>query len=204
MKKIALLCGGILLLSISAAAQDLPKYDVFGGYSFIHFTIGNPHGDLSSNLNGGDASVAFYPTKLLGIVGDFSVSKMSTLKQSGTSFDVDATVVSYLFGPRVRFGSKAVTPFAQILFGGAHIGDITSSSTAVCGSSTPCTLNTNDTRNAFALIAEAGVDIKVAKHLAIRGQGGYLMTRFDQSVGNGMQATATQNNARILAGIVIH
>ena len=56
----------------------------------------------------------------------------------------------------------------------------------------------NFSENAFAMTAEGGVDVKVAKHVSVRGQGGYLMTRFSGGLSN------TQNNLRLSVGIVIH
>ncbi len=39
MRKIVLLCGLLLALSLPAMAQDLPRFDVFGGYSYVHVSI---------------------------------------------------------------------------------------------------------------------------------------------------------------------
>jgi len=192
-QKTVFLCGAILGLTLTASAQDLPKFDVFGGYSYTRLNFN----DSNINTNGGVGSVAVYPGKRFGIVGDFGGSKLSKVHISGTTFDVDGNVVSYLFGPRVRFGTRAVTPFAQILFGGAHHGDVTTTNAQVCRpASPPC--NVAKSENAFAMTAEGGIDIGMGKHFAIRGQGGYLMTRFKD---NG--STSTQNDARVSVGIVI-
>jgi len=203
MKKIVLVCGGILVLSRTAPAQDLPKFDAFGGYSYIHFNQSQVGGNLTSNFSGGNGAVAFYPGKWLGIMGDFGSYKISSIKQGGASFDIDGSNISYLFGPRIRFGSRGVTPFAQVLFGGAHHGVLNATTAAVCAfQPTPCKIT--DSENAFAMTAEGGIDIKVARHFAIRGQAGYLMTRFPQGDGNGNQTRQTQNNARVSVGIVVH
>lgn len=204
MRKIVLLCGLLLALSLPAMAQDLPRFDVFGGYSYVHFSIGSSGGNITSNLNGGSGAAAFYPTNHLGIVADFGGYKISTLKQGSTSLAVSGTTISYLFGPRLRYGTGAVTPFAQVLFGGAHNGNITTNVAAVCApAAAPCTITNSD--NAFAMTAGGGVDVKVARHFSIRGQAEYLMTRFKQGGGGGGTPTrGTQNNARISAGIVIH
>jgi hypothetical protein len=150
-------------------------------------------GDITSNLNGGSGAVAFYPNRWLGAVADFGGYKLSSLKQGSQSVDVSGTVFSYLFGPRVRFAAGKITPFAQVLFGGAHLGNISGSA---CGTS--CTLNSSE--SSFAMAAEGGVDIKASGHLSVRGQGGYLMTRFN----GGSGGSFTQNNARISVGAVIH
>jgi hypothetical protein len=178
-------------------AQDLPRFDVFGGYSYVHVSIptSGTSGNITSNLNGGSGSVAFYPSRLWGVVGDFGGYKFSSLKQGSSSLDVSGSVVSYLFGPRIRFGAKAFTPFAQVLFGGAHTGDVTcSTSVPGCPSSGKFT----SSENVFAMTAGGGVDVKVARHFSIRGQAEYFMTKFTDGVND------RQNNVRVSAGIVIH
>jgi opacity protein-like surface antigen len=203
MRKIVWLCGVILLLSVPAMAQDLPKADVFGGYSYVHANFGTPSsggGAITGNLNGGSGAVAFYPSKHFGIVGDFGGYKLGTLKQGSTSVSVSGSVITYLFGPRIRFGGEKATPFAQVLFGGAHIGNVTSTDPTVCDGAASCTVFAS--ANAFAMTLGGGVDIKVSHHLAVRGQGEYLMTRFSGEGSSG--TTNTQNNARISVGIVIH
>jgi Outer membrane protein beta-barrel domain len=180
MRKIVLLCGLVLALSLSAMAQEQPRIDVFAGYSYIRF---NAVGDTHANLNGGSGSVAFYPSRRWGVVGDFGGYKISTITSGGVSASVDEHIISYLFGPRIRFGGDKLTPFGQVLFGGAHL------------STTPAT---GTSENVFAMTAGGGVDLKVARHFSVRGQAEYLMTKFTDGANN------RQNNARISAGIVIH
>ena len=203
MRKLVWLCGLFLALAIPAMAQDeLPKFDVFGGYSYVHFSISpgaGGGGNITSNLNGGSGAAAFYPNNWLGLVADFGGYKFSTLHQGSTNPSVSGTAISYLFGPRVRFGHGGVTPFAQVLFGGAHNGGITTGSATFCApGAPPCTVTKSD--NAFAMTAGGGADFKIARHFALRGQAEWLLTRFKQGGGT----TGTQNNARISVGIVIH
>ncbi len=199
MRKLVWLCGVILLLSVPAMAQDAPRFDLFGGYSYVRV---NAEGDVHANLNGGSGAVAFYPSKHWGVVGDFGGYKLSTLKSGSATtcapasapceLSVSGSVITYLFGPRIRFGGEKATPFAQVLFGGAHRGDITSSGAVITPS-----------QNAFAMTLGGGLDINVSHHFGIRGQAEYLMTRFtDPTSSTG--AKGTQNNARISVGIVIH
>jgi opacity protein-like surface antigen len=205
MRKLALLCGLALLLSIPAIAQDLPKFDVFGGYSYVRVNI---EGDIHSNLNGGSGAVAFYPSKHFGVVGDFGGYKLSTLSSGSAScaplcsVSVSGSVITYLFGPRIRFGGEKATPFAQVLFGGAHIGDVTTTNSTFCGTVTPpCKILGSS--NAFAMTLGGGLDVKVARHFSFRGQGEFLLTRF-QDPTSSTGAKGTQKNARISVGIVIH
>ena len=206
MKRTLFLTAVILALTFSAVAQNAPKAEVFGGYTFTHLKFSQTATDdeFKFNANGGAGGVAFYPAKSFGIVGEFGGSKISNINFSGTDVSVSGTFVSYLFGPRVRFATKAITPFAQALFGGIHVGDITSSDIRLCGAPGTCTINNDSSNNSFALTAEGGIDVNIAKHLAVRGQGGYLMTRFEQGQGNGVQSRERQNGARVFVGIVIH
>ena len=69
------------LVCLSASAQDLPKVDIFGGYSFL--SVGEK--DLSSrqSLNGWEASASGNLTKWFAIEGDISGhTKLSPLTAS--------------------------------------------------------------------------------------------------------------------------
>lgn len=83
---------------LSASAQDLPKVDIFGGYSFL--SVGEK--DLSSrqSLNGWEASASGNLTKWFAIEGDIS-GHYKTVSANGIS----ATISDYTFagGPRFNF-----------------------------------------------------------------------------------------------------
>jgi opacity protein-like surface antigen len=204
-----------LLFAGVAAAQDTPTVELFGGYTFIHVNVGNatiqtdtpvvlrsafgtslaptdPH--VTSNLQGGSGSLAFNVNKWFGLAGDFGGSKISSINASGfPSVNVDSTLFTYLFGPRFSYrGNKTVTPFAQLLVGGAHITDVTSAGVTIAKG-----------ENAFAMAVGGGLDWNVNKYFAVRvGQVEYLMTRFTNPLSL-TGATGTQNNVRVSAGIVL-
>lgn len=80
-----LLFAGILILAMSglALAQDFPKYEVFGGYSYLRSDMGNTTSWLGSYANsdasvsatnghGFEASFTYNLNKWFGIKGDFS------------------------------------------------------------------------------------------------------------------------------------
>ena len=176
MRKVELLLGSLLLLSLTAAAQDNPKAEASFGYSYVRANP-NTSGVPSFNLQGGSASLAYNPSDRFGIVGDFGGYHVGSI--SGTT--VNSNLYTYLFGPRFSLRGK-VTPYAQALFGGAHItgGALASS------------------QNSFAMTVGGGVDVKVTDHVAIRlGQAEYLMTRFRE-----IGPRVTQNNLRLSTGIV--
>ncbi|MGA8011466.1 MAG: outer membrane beta-barrel protein [Candidatus Acidiferrales bacterium] len=189
MKRLALLCGALLMFAGIASAQDeAPKVEAFGGYSYLRVNPGFG-GAPGLNFNGGSGSLAYNFTPTLGVVADFGGYHWS---QSS----VDATAVSYLFGPKLALRHGAITPFAQVLFGGAHAsGDF---SGLICPSArvrpqvSGCSVSGSE--NAFAMTAGGGVDWNATTHIGIRLiQAEYLMTRF---------ASETQNNVRVSTGVV--
>ena len=181
MRKLVCLAGLFFLVCLTAAAQDESKAQAFAGYSYIR---ANPatSGAPSFNLNGGAASFAYTPSAL-GIVGEFGGYHVGSIN----GVNVDSNLYTYLFGPRYSFRhNEHFTPFAQALFGGAHIAN-----GGVFGASV--------SRNTFAMALGGGLDVNATRHFAIRlGEVDYLMTRFEESPGN----RVTQNNLRVSAGIV--
>jgi hypothetical protein len=160
-------------LAAPAKAQDeTPKAELYAGYNYVRVS------DLgtSFNFNGGSGQFAYNANDWLGLVADFGGYY--------TSDGFHAGVLSYLFGPRINFrghgfrGHGNVTPFAQVLFGGAHSID-----------TAPLT--------AFAMTVGGGVDFKISEHFAIRPvQAEYFLTKFTDGANN------RQNNFRYGAGIV--
>jgi opacity protein-like surface antigen len=191
MKKLALLCGAMLLFAGLASAQDeSPKVEAFGGYSYVRVNPG--FGDPGVNFNGGSGSLAYNLTPMFGVVGDFGGYHWS---QDGT----DATVVSYLFGPKVALRHGPITPYVQALFGGAHgsgsFFDVCDTVRVHESSIRPqgCS-EVSGSENAFAMTLGGGLDWNATPHIGIRViQAEYFMTRFFSN---------SQNNARISTGVV--
>jgi hypothetical protein len=167
------------LFTVAASAQDVPKLDIFAGYSYFRV---NPStsGIGSFDLNGGSASVAYNANHWLSGVADFGGYHANHILGTG----LDGTLSTYLFGPRVSYRhSDRFTPFGQVLFGVAHIGSGSSSN------------------NAFATTVGGGVDVKVAQRFSLRPvQVDYVLTRFNE-LGSGAQS---QNNLRVSTGVVFH
>src|SRR5436853_7478877 len=91
--------GLVFLALLPAAAQEVPKAEVFGGYSWA-----------GGNFHGWNASVTGNITKRLGIVADFSGHYGS--EQDGTIL-VRENAHSFLFGPRVSFRGKRLSPLSM-------------------------------------------------------------------------------------------
>ena len=173
MRKLAWLFAMLLGCAMAAAAQDAPKAELFGGYSYMHSSLSG----AGFNFNGGSGSIAVNPTDWFGIVGDFGAY------HSG-SFGIGTTTMSYLVGPRFSYRkNETFTPYVHALFGGAHV---TAGFGGVSGSD-----------SAFAMAVGGGLDAKVSKHVAIRvAQVDYVLTKFNDGGDN------RQNSVRVSTGIV--
>ncbi len=192
MRKVACAFGLVLAMSATAAAQKAPKTEVFLGYSYVWVRPGRFGSNGGFNTNGGSLSLAFNLNNFLGVVGDVGIYHRRP----------NANAVSYLFGPRlsVRRNNK-ITPYGQVLFGGAHVSGLASSSGGL------------ESGNAFAMTVGWGVDAKLSPHLGLRLiQAEYFMTKFRQFSSPthcffGFPCFSTtdsrqQNNVRLSAGVV--
>ena len=177
MTRWGLLCAGILLMAGIASAQEAPKVEVFGGYSYLYSSIGGGFRGTNYDL-GGSGSVAFNFNNWFGVVGD--VGGYHTGNFANQHFS--ANVISYMGGPKFAYRADKTTLFVQTLFGGAH------SSLAGTGF------------NSFAMALGGGADINISEHFAVRpAQVEYILTRFQYFNGT----PNSQNNVRFSAGVVI-
>jgi len=171
------------IFGLSAGAQEVPKIDASVSYSYLR---ANPAttglGDF--NLNGGSGSVAYNIKDWLSGVADFGGYHVG----SANGVNVDGTLATYLFGPRITYRTRRFSPFAQALFGAAH------ASSGVFG--------TSNSHSAFASAFGVGIDWNVRDRFSIRPlEVDYLLTHLPE-IGNGN--TQTQNNVRVSTGIVFH
>ena len=165
MRKFWGMCVLALAFSCSARAQgDVPKAEIFGGYSYTRVDRGS--GLSGINMNGWNAAVTGNVNSWLGVTADFS-------GHYGSPGGVGQNRHSFLFGPKLSYrASQRFTPFAQALFGAvrAHRDAFGAGFT------------TNETT--FGMALGGGVDYNLSNRLAIRLiQADYLLTRFDESSG---------------------
>ena len=196
-KRLLFLVCVALLFSVSAMAQDAPKTEVFGGYSYFH-------SDGGGSLHGWNGSVNVRLNKWLGVVADVSGHygsesiNVSTAIIGVPNFSVEASadsnVHTVLVGPQVSYRKdKRLTPFGHALFGLARVHEEGSATTTlpVVGTTT---FNFSDSDTGFAMALGGGLDVKISRSVALRLiQADYLMTRLNGD---------TQNNARISVGFV--
>lgn len=198
-KKMTLLAGIVMMIAVTAWAQDSPKAEVAIDYSYIHFVPAKASG--SANLNGGGVQLTYNFGRCVGIKADFqgygSTNRNFTVNNLlgiPTTVNANADMFTYLFGPQIKKHGR-IEPFAEALFGGAHsntYANIFKSGFFVGG--------TSPSNNAFAMALGGGLDFKVTHKIAIRlGEFDYLLTRFNNPV---TQNNNNQNNFRYNAGVV--
>jgi outer membrane protein OmpA-like peptidoglycan-associated protein/opacity protein-like surface antigen len=177
----------------AAAATDsrppgtlVPRYEIAGMYEYINFRPGGPFTNF--NTQGGAASFTYNASKWLGLTGEFAVYdfKRSLFPFTGSSADINGSMTSYLFGPRLNWRKfDYFVPFAEFLVGGAR-ADVELTGTG--------------SQSAFAMAAGGGVDMVLTKNLAWRvAQLDYFSTAFS---GPAVGASARQNSFRAGAGLV--
>ena len=173
-----------VLGAVPLKAADTPRAEVSGGYSFMHDE------DRSENFSAGwVASAVGNVNEWFGVAveagGNYRVCRQCQVgpftSERFRGTDRSLRVYTYMAGPRfASHAISAVTPFAQILFGGSHI----SGGVQFVGA-----LNTG-----FTYQPGAGVDVKVTPNVGIRLQGDYRVIRTQGHDGK---------ESRFLVGVVI-
>jgi hypothetical protein len=154
---------GIFLAAGMAYAQIPTSGNIFVGYSYSQTRPNSAVG-----LNGWEGSLEGKFLPWIGLVADFgagygtnNILRPITCPTPGC-FPVSQSVrrYTYLFGPRVSIPIHRFTPFAQALFGAAHINDQEATDTS------------------FATAIGGGFDYRLIHGLALRLQGDDIHTNF--------------------------
>jgi hypothetical protein len=171
------IAGAMLLLIFSSlAGAQVPKANVFVGYSFMSADV--PGASQRENLNGWEASVEGKVLPFLGIVADgsgyYGTSATPVCIVAPGLFacsPVSGNIHTALFGPRVSASFHGIRPFAHVLVGLGALSGINSDVSLASG---------------FG----GGVDVKIAPIIGWRFQGDYIHTHFaDNSQGHGRLST---------------
>jgi len=185
----------LLMFGLTVWAADYPKMEVTADYSLVHFVpakLANTH-----NLNGGGGQFTYNFTKFVGLKADFQGygSQSQTFRLPSGTINTNGNLFTYLFGPQIKLHGK-YAPFVETLFGAAH-SNVYSNAFKTNGAAFG---NVAPDNNGFAMLIGGGLDIRIAKTVALRpAEVGYLLTRF----GNNINGTnANQNNFRYSGGIV--
>lgn len=182
-RQMAVIVFCLFLLTTAGSAQIPTKGNIFFGYSYVS---ADTNLNDRANLNGWNGSLEGKVFPWVGIVADISGHYGSQdvpvlCPAPACSVTADASVHSFLFGPRVSVSIGRIRPFAHALFGAAH-----TSVSALGGS---------DSDTSFATALGGGLDYQLVHGLGWRVQGDMLQTRFFSD---------TQNNFRLSTGIVLN
>jgi hypothetical protein len=194
----------------AAFAQDAPKVEIAGDYSYFRAPQGGFVPDHA--LNGGGASAAYYFFKHVGLKAEFQdygtyaqsitvpASTQGCNSLSDCQLSVSGTVYTYTIGPVLRFHVKHFEPFAEAMVGGAH-NNIYRNIYNACTAQGECiNLSKLPNNTAFDFVIGGGLDLPFREHISFRlAQIDYVRTGFGNStlIGN-----STQDNLRAQAGIV--
>ncbi len=178
MRKFALVVGAVLGLCGSAFGQDVPRAEVFGGYSYLNIDTNG----LSSrqSANGWEAAISGNFNNWFGVEGDVA-------GYYKTIAGVSVRDYSYAGGPRFNYRQlPSVTIFGHALLGGDHL---TGSFAGLSAS-----------QDSFASAFGGGVQWRVAPQWAVRASGDYVLTH--HNIFGSAGSSFTQSNFRASVGIV--
>lgn len=188
MKTLSVLLLGILTAA-ACVAQEVPKAEVFAGYSFVRVNTGTVVNPFTTN--GGLGSFQLNFGKHFGVVAEMGGYHSGQVNIGSESQQLDQTQYTFLFGPRVSFNkSGQVTPFFHYLVGGIHNSRsfsvpndllppkyVVPPGVTVDAGTTSTRFRT--TQTSFAMAIGGGIDIRLSRHLSFRpAQLDYLPSRF--------------------------
>jgi len=212
----------LFLFGIHVAAQDVPKAEIYGGYTYLRFNAngGQPPNQVNAfSANGGQGSFQFNIDKYIGLVAEMGGAHNGklTIGSSGI-LQPDQTAFTYLFGPRISLHKAGVvSPFFEYLVGGFHNSrSFTVPDTLlphpvnpIAGvTETPGTTTTKfaTTQNAVAMAVGGGVDIRLSRRIGFRPiELDYVPTHFSAVNIQGLgfiNPTKWQNNLRYSTGLI--
>jgi len=182
-----LVCG----FSAMAIAQGVPRFELFGGYSYVRCDVEAYSGgellDEGCGLNGWNTSVAINVNKWAGVVADFggyygSLEGLQPTLYNAWDQKLDIQKHSVMIGPRFSYRTRTVTPFAHVLIGWAR-PNVKEGPMSL--------LRENDVAFAFG----GGIDINVHENIAVRAA---QVDYFPVKTGN-----TRADNFRYSAGVVL-
>jgi opacity protein-like surface antigen len=206
-----LLAAAFLLLILCVPASAQSDWRIFGGFSYVRAETSLQPEPLElgqMNMYGWAASVTQYTSlPWLGVtaeVGGLYKTPNITIPADYFSPGVPATDTDYdnlvhtsvytaMVGPSFAYrGNPDVEPFAHVLLGGVYgKASLSSGGEILLGSSA----SASDWVFGYAI--GGGIDIKVSKYVALRGQTDWIRSAFHDGDKD------RQNNLRVLGGLVL-
>jgi hypothetical protein len=198
----------ILLVSCSASAQD--RLELFGEYSYLHFSP-TITGLQSRSFNGGGGGAQLNFLKIFALKADLMGYGSTTFTRTYTSevivpgrgtipagtYTTQGDMFTYLVGPVLRIPTPLIKPFGEVLFGGSNTNAYVNLSKQI--DQAGGTIST-PSQHPFTMAAGGGVDLSVSHRLAIRvAEFDYVLTRYT----NPLTSTNNQNNFRYCGGVIL-
>jgi opacity protein-like surface antigen len=151
MRKLLFVASLLLLLPLATQAQDKPKVEVFGGYSYLR-----TDDRIDLDLHGWNASVTGNLNEWFGVKADFSGHYTDHEISPGIKADINTHL--FLVGGQFAYRKNDTwQPFGHVMAGAART---TFSPPRIIG---PSSSDSN-----FAFVVGGGLDAHIAKNLAIR------------------------------------
>lgn len=199
MKKLSALPVLLSLMSRPAVGQDVPKYELFGGYSYYRLQDSTFFAREGRNSNGWNGAATLNLTPWLGLLADVGAHYFPQETISNRQRTVTRSLDNYrfLFGPRftLRVNNKLV-PFLQTLAG------VVRSKQDASGTAEGQPFSESISQTGLALAAGAGLDVSAGDRLAVRIiQTDYLWDRFTDS--RFTPATTTSRGLRLSFGVLL-
>ncbi|HET9314499.1 MAG TPA: outer membrane beta-barrel protein, partial [Vicinamibacteria bacterium] len=132
-----------LATPLTAAAADVPRAELFGGYSYLHSS--------DTSLHGFQAGVDF------GLGHSFGL-ELAVNGHYGSTDDFDVSRTTLMAGPRYAWRGDSITPFLTLL------GGVVRRSASI--DVFEATISESETAAAGA--AAAGLDVRLASRWALR------------------------------------
>jgi len=184
MHKFFAVVAGVLvtLAGVAFAADDFPKVETTPEFEYIHTSP--PFG--TQVVNG--VRIGNQSFNCLGGGGGFAYNFTSLV---GIVGDLD-------------WCKFTIEPFGEILFGGDRLSLTCKAGSTICQTFFP-----NTSRNAFALGAGGGINVKLTRRLILRPvDAEYLYTRFGNNCAPGVNlnvchSNQSQNSFRLTSGLTI-
>jgi hypothetical protein len=205
-----LIFGAILLLGLTAWAQEFPRAELGVDYSYARYSPSSSY-SKGHSLNGGGGSATININEYLGIQMDlqgygsnltsFNIAPNPTFP-GGLNGSVQGNLFTYLFGPQIKVRAHNFQPFGHLLFGGAHTNVYGNAFKTLCQPiAGGCGLSKAPAAEAFAMAFGGGLDIPINKTISFRpAEIDYLLTRFT----NPLTKTNNQNNFRYSVGLTFN
>ncbi len=199
MKFAAFLITFVLLFGVAAIAQDVPRADLFLGYSFLR--ANSARNIPAFTANGGLGSFGVNLNNHIGFEFEFGGFHNGNIH----NVQFDTTMMTYLFGPRFSLGrSRRVDPYLHTLFGGIHLTTSLPVTVAATPTSAATTTRIAASQDNFAMALGGGLDVKMNRHMTLRPiQLDYVMTRLEDFGQSGIPSqNRNQHNLRYAAGLM--